>query len=131
MTDLMVDLFKNYDKIIVGVASAFAPVILALIAYWRLKRLGINKYNIAEIADRAKFRQDLLSRVRHVESALQASQEREASLQRENGEQAAQIEAMTQDIRELKVERRNLKSEVRDLRRKIHILIQGLPKAAT
>lgn len=123
MADLVLEMLK-YDNVVVAILSFFTPVILGLIGWRRLKALGINKYNIAEIADRATFRQNLLDRIRHVEELLGESQTREAQLHRENGEQAAQIEALVDDIRELKVERRALKAEVREMRQLVHVLTQ-------
>lgn len=125
MENWMVDLFRNYgDKIITAFFAALTPVGLAIIALYRLKRYGINKYNIMEVTDRAQFRKELMDRVKHVEALYAESQKNEKRLERENGEQAAQITAMEEDIKELKVERRSLKHELRELRRRMHSITQ-------
>lgn len=128
---LMTDLMRSYgDKIIAAALSASATIFVGLFGYWKLKRFGVNKWNIAEIQDRAQFRKDLLDRVSLCEKQLAESLDRERALQVQNGRQAAEIatlrthqESQRQDMIEMK---QNHKERVAELRGKIRHLTDQL-----
>jgi len=121
-TDLAALLNRYAGEII---ATILSPILLGLVGYWKLKRLGVNRSNIAEIEDRAKFRQSLLDRITQVEAELKNSHARELQLMQQNNLQAHQIgqlqgenDALREDVRELKEKRREDKQRIRELEEK-------------
>jgi hypothetical protein len=131
MESWMLDfLARHGDKIIAAALSFLAPVVIGLIGYRRLKRMGIDKSNYFLIEDNVKLRHDLFARVELVETLLAESQDRERALQVQNGHQAAEIatlrtqqEAQREDMEQMKT---NHRDKMEELKKKIRELKQQL-----
>jgi hypothetical protein len=61
---------------IVTVASVtLAPVLTFIIAFWRVRRLGLNKDNMLIVNERAEFRREQIARVKAQDDKIERQDE--------------------------------------------------------
>jgi uncharacterized protein HemX len=97
------------------VTAIIAPIATGLVGYWRLKRLGVNRGNIAEIQDRAAFRASLLKRVSDLERQQEEMAARERALIATCARQEREIEDLRADLAAKDDELRKLRKRVKGI----------------
>lgn len=102
-----------------AITAVVAPIATGLVSYWRLKRLGINQGNVAEITDRAVFRASLLKRVDDLEKQLEKVAARERELIATCAAQVVQIADLQENQEAMKLQLAAKDEEIRKLRKRV------------